>query len=612
MSDILGNKYKIVREIARSNDVVYEATNIQTGRRVALKELLIPANLVGKDRRDRIERFNREARATHRLNHPNIVTVYDYGEENGRYYIAMEFLEGNTLRNILQQRTALPVKEAVDIISQLLSALSHAHSHKVIHRDIKPDNIYILPGGQVKLTDFGIARLTEEASLTADGQIFGTPSYMSPEQIVGGALDERTDIFSTGVLLYEMIAGRKPFVGDSVVTITYNIMHNDPPRIPGISNSLEMVINRAMAKEPIRRYASADEMRRDLMRADISANAMASLPVPIQPLGAGASFPQAPPSVSPMPLNTPFSSSNPLAPPGSVPPVCSNPYNGAGGAYYNPSGVYQSAAPTLYPGQTGFAPGSLPAGGAPFATTPPPLPRHQNDFQLSDSVRTALYVLMLILFISGALLGLMYLFNAAYANSQMQQKLQSLTNTYNDGVQRYQMGDYQNAARRFQYVINNATESMLALKYSARTALAQTLNSEGVLAYQTRQYSDAEQYWDDVLALYNEMPNDLSSNDQKIIQQVRDNLNQLPASTGANSDNPQITINPPPSDSMDQDLKQAWHDYYQGERDFANGNYDAAQQDWLNTIQDAPGSQPALQAANKLLDIPPVPPSSGF
>ncbi len=611
MSEILGNKYKIVREIARSNDVVYEATNIQTGRRVALKELLIPANLVGKDRRDRIERFNREARATHRLNHPNIVTVYDYGEENGRYYIAMEFLEGNTLRNILQQRTALSVKEAVDITAQLLSALSHAHSHKVIHRDIKPDNIYILPSGQVKLTDFGIARLTEEASLTADGQIFGTPSYMSPEQIVGGALDERTDIFSTGVLLYEMIAGRKPFVGDSVVTITYNIMHNDPPRIPGISNSLEMVINHAMAKEPLRRYSSADEMRRDLMRADVSMNAMASLSAPMQPLGGGASLPQVPSSISPMPLNTPFSLSNPLAPPGSVPPVYSNPYNGAGGVYH-PSGIYQSAAPTLYPGQAGFAPGPLPAGGVPFATAPPPLPRHHKDFQLSDNARTALYVLMLILFISGALLGLIYLFNAAYANSQAQQELKSLTNTYNDGVQRYQMGDYQNAARRFQYVINHAAESMQNLKYSARTALAQTLNSEGVLAFQTRQYSDAEQYWDDVLALYNEMPNNLSSNDQKIMQQVQDNLNQIPSSTGANSDNPQITINPPPGASLNSELEQAWHDYHQGERDFANGNYDAAQRDWLNAIQDAPGSQPAIQAANKLMDIPPVQSGSNF
>ncbi len=611
MSEILGNKYKIVREIARSNDVVYEATNIQTGRRVALKELLIPANLVGKDRRDRIERFNREARATHRLNHPNIVTVYDYGEENGRYYIAMEFLEGNTLRNILQQRTALPVKEAVDITSQLLSALSHAHSHKVIHRDIKPDNIYILPGGQVKLTDFGIARLTEEASLTADGQIFGTPSYMSPEQIVGGALDERTDIFSTGVLLYEMIAGRKPFVGDSVVTITYNIMHNDPPRIPGISNSLEMVVNRAMAKEPLRRYSSADEMRRDLMRADVSMNALTSLSAPMQPLGGGSSFPQVPQSISPMPLNTPFSTSNPLAPPGSVPPVYSNPYNGAGGVY-NPSGIYQTAAPTLYPGQTGFAPGPLPAAGTPFATTPPPLPPHHKDFQLSDNARTGLYVLMLILFISGALLGLIYLFNAAYANSQAQQELQSLTNTYNDGVQRYQMGDYQNAASRFQYVINHASDSMRNLKYSARTALAQTLNSEGVLAYQNRQYSDAEQYWDDVLALYDEMPNNLTSNDQKIMREVQDNLNQIPSSTGGNSDNPQITINPPPNTSLNSALEQAWHDYHQGERDFANGNYDAAQQDWLNAIQDAPGSQPAIQAANKLMDIPPVPPSTGL
>jgi eukaryotic-like serine/threonine-protein kinase len=228
-TDTIASKYKIIREIARSNDVVYEAVDLEMGRRIALKELVVPPNLTGTARRERIERFHREARASGKLSHPNIVTVYSYGEDNGRYYIAMEYLEGGTLRDVMQTRGALPVQEAVEIASQVLSALSHAHANRVIHRDVKPDNIHILPGGQVKLTDFGIARLTEEASLTGEGQVFGTPSYMSPEQIKGQNIDFRSDIFSAGIVLYEMVAGRKPFTGDSVISITYAIMQSEPP-----------------------------------------------------------------------------------------------------------------------------------------------------------------------------------------------------------------------------------------------------------------------------------------------------------------------------------------------------------------------------------------------
>src|SRR5690242_10254040 len=207
-TDTIAGKYKIIREIARSNDVVYEAVDTEMGRRIALKELVIPPNLTGQARHERIERFNREARASGKLSHPNIVTVYGYGEDNGRYYIAMEYLEGSSLRDILQSRGAFSIHEAVEIACQVLSGISHAHAHKVIHRDVKPDNIHILPGGQVKLTDFGIARLTEESSLTGEGQVFGTPSYMSPEQIKGHHIDYRSDIFSVGIVLYEMIAGR--------------------------------------------------------------------------------------------------------------------------------------------------------------------------------------------------------------------------------------------------------------------------------------------------------------------------------------------------------------------------------------------------------------------
>ena len=264
-SNTLG-KYQIVREIARSNDIVYEAIDPTLGRRVALKELYLPPNLTGAQRRERIERFLREGKAAGRLAHPNIVTVYDVGQDGDRLYIAMEYLEGQTLREVLQVRGALPVKEAVDIAIQLCRALAYAHSNNIVHRDVKPENIQILPGGLVKLTDFGIARITTEPSITADGQVFGTPSYMSPEQVAGRDIDARSDIFSVGVVLYEMLAGCKPFTGDTVVTITYNIMNSEPPAPVGVSPYLVGIIRKAMAKDPDFRYQTADEMLADLQK----------------------------------------------------------------------------------------------------------------------------------------------------------------------------------------------------------------------------------------------------------------------------------------------------------------------------------------------------------
>jgi serine/threonine-protein kinase len=267
--DLIKGKYRIVREIARSNDIVYEAQDTALGgRRIALKELNFPPNLTGQARRERIERFNREARAAGRLSHPNIVTIYEFWEENGRYFIAMEYLDGQTLRDVMQARGALPLRDAVDIACQMLSALGYAHANRVIHRDVKPDNIFILQGGQVKLTDFGIARLTEEASLTSDGQVFGTPSYMSPEQIEGRGIDYRSDLFSLAVVLYEMLLGRKPFTGDSVVSITYAVMNAEPPNMMGVPMGIEQVVRRALSKSPAQRQSSAEQMLQDLRNAE--------------------------------------------------------------------------------------------------------------------------------------------------------------------------------------------------------------------------------------------------------------------------------------------------------------------------------------------------------
>ena len=268
MNDTIKGKYRITREIARSNDIVYEAVDTSLQRRLALKELNIAPGMTGQAKRERVERFSREARAAGKLSHSNIVHIYDHWEENGRYFIAMEYLEGQTLRDVMQARGVMSLKEAVEIACQTLDALAHAHQHKVIHRDIKPDNIHILPNGSVKLTDFGIARLSEEPALTSNGQVFGTPSYMSPEQIEGKHIDHRSDLFSVGVLLYEMLAGRKPFTGDSVISITYAIMNADAPALHGVPQGVEQVIRRALSKRPEQRQLSADQMRQDLRNAE--------------------------------------------------------------------------------------------------------------------------------------------------------------------------------------------------------------------------------------------------------------------------------------------------------------------------------------------------------
>jgi serine/threonine protein kinase len=290
LETVLGH-YRIIREIARSNDVVYEAIDTRINRRVAIKELMMPPGATDAVRQDRIARFLREARAAGSLTHPNIVTIYETEQENGRYFIVMEYLEGDNLRQKMDREGPLPPDEAVRIATQVLDGLAHAHSKGVIHRDIKPENIHILPTGLVKITDFGIARLKYEPNLTMDGQIFGTPSYMSPEQVQGGAIDERSDLFSVGVILYEMLAGYKPFQGDSVITITYNIVHTEPPSPPNIPAPLEWVIRKALRKNPAERFNSALEMKQALENALAQLNAPPVIATPMGPSSYGAPAP---------------------------------------------------------------------------------------------------------------------------------------------------------------------------------------------------------------------------------------------------------------------------------------------------------------------------------
>ncbi|RYG34710.1 serine/threonine protein kinase [bacterium] len=260
-------QYQIIREIARSNDIVYEAYDPLMNRRVAVKELAIPAGMTDQQRIDRVARFKREAQAAGTLNHPNIMTVYSFAEDGERTFMALEFLDGGTLRSEVDNAGPLSKERAAEIAMAVLEGLSHAHAKGVIHRDIKPDNVQILSNGSIKITDFGIARLTFQPNLTMDGQVFGTPSYMSPEQIVGKEIDARSDLFSVGVMLYEMIAGVKPFTGDSVVSISYSIMNKAATQPPQADYAIWRVLERAMEKSPSARYNNAAEMIEALHQA---------------------------------------------------------------------------------------------------------------------------------------------------------------------------------------------------------------------------------------------------------------------------------------------------------------------------------------------------------
>ena len=253
-------RYQIVRELGRgAMGVVYEATDPHIGRAVALKTIRLDA--LSSNAEELAQRFKNEARAAGRLNHPNIVTIYDAGEEDGVLYIAMELLEGRTLHALLAEKR-FPGEQAIDVARQICAGLQFAHSKGIIHRDIKPGNVMVVSEGLVKITDFGIARGGEAMTLT--GQVLGTPHYMSPEQVLGKALDNRSDLFSVGVILYEMFTGERPFEGQSMTTVMYKIVHESPvpPRAvdTAIHPGLSVVIEEALAKSPELRYQSGAEL----------------------------------------------------------------------------------------------------------------------------------------------------------------------------------------------------------------------------------------------------------------------------------------------------------------------------------------------------------------
>jgi serine/threonine-protein kinase len=600
MAEILGKKYQIIREIARSNDVVYEATDITTGRKIALKELVISAALVGNERRERIERFNREARATARLSHPNIVTIYGYGEDNGRYYIAMEFLNGNNMRDILKARGALPVREAIDITCQILSALEHAHSRKVIHRDIKPENIYILPDKTVKLTDFGIARLTEEASVTASGQIFGTPSYMSPEQIKGGDVDHRTDIFSTGVMLYEMLSGRKPFQGDSIASITYSIMNNTAPPLSGFPGELEHAVFRALDKNPSNRYPDAASMKRDLKTADLSIS-MNPQSMAQQSLYSANSLSGSFGQIAPPSASYPSAGMSPVVPPPVIYPSAGMPLSslqaGAGSSIPGSN----NGVPYSGPFATWGAPGS--PGVNPGAAQPPPIPAqyHSRYMSMPEPLKNMLIALAIAVVIAGVLLGLVVLFSQSYDHSQQMQAGEILLQQYNQGVSFLNSGQYSQAADIFSKLYEHNPDSDIG-KLS-RTALAKSWNSLGVNAYQQRDYSSAEDYWNKTISLYPAAEQAwLNADDQKALQDAEYNLQQVSSSTDSLAP---FDTQPQQPDVLSQQEQKANLDLKNGDTAWNAGDYPTAQTEWERAMQDAPGTPAAVMAQQRLQQVIP-------
>jgi serine/threonine protein kinase len=252
-------KYEIRRQIGRgAMGVVYEAFDLVIERRVAIKTLRLDI-FEPSQTADVRARFKREAQAVGRLAHPHIVTVHEYGDHDGTPYIVMEFLAGNELSQILNRGTRLPLSEIVRLMTQLLGALTYAHEHKVVHRDVKPGNIFILDDGSLKVVDFGLAHV-EASNLTDTGALLGTPAYMSPEQFLALPVDERSDIFSAGVILYELLTGEKPFTG-SVTSIMQKVLRQEPMEPsalnPTIATAWDTVVKRAMAKKPDARFQSA-------------------------------------------------------------------------------------------------------------------------------------------------------------------------------------------------------------------------------------------------------------------------------------------------------------------------------------------------------------------
>jgi formylglycine-generating enzyme required for sulfatase activity/predicted Ser/Thr protein kinase len=261
-------KYIIQGEIGKGGmGVVYRGLDPYIGRTLAIKTIRL--DILGQDggRQDALKRFLREAQAAGNLSHPNIVTIFDVGEHEGMIYIAMEYIAGCSLETLLQQGRVFTLEEITRLFAQIASALDYAHGQGIVHRDIKPANILVGRDLKVSLVDFGIAR-TAASTMTQTGMLMGTPRYMSPEQIAGKRVDSRSDVFSLGAILYELLTRHNPFDGESITTVIYKIMHAELPPLSDFNKRLppgmETVVRRALARDPDCRYRTCGELLADL------------------------------------------------------------------------------------------------------------------------------------------------------------------------------------------------------------------------------------------------------------------------------------------------------------------------------------------------------------
>lgn len=257
-------RYDLREELGRgAMGVVFHGFDPVIGRDVAVKTLRLSEAGTGLSREELVGRFQTEARAAGLLTHPNIVVIYDAGEEDGLFYITMEFVEGRSLQTHIDSKQPFPVSRVLKLMEQVCSALDFAHQHNVVHRDIKPANLMLTADDTVKITDFGTAKILQFGTAQT-AHVMGTPSYMSPEQVKGKPVDGRSDIFSLGVILYELMTGEKPFPGQNITTVIYKIINEEPisPRSldSSIHPGLSAVISRALAKDPAERYQSCHEL----------------------------------------------------------------------------------------------------------------------------------------------------------------------------------------------------------------------------------------------------------------------------------------------------------------------------------------------------------------